>query len=122
MSSELPVVQDGNVRIVEGTPDRPLLARVVDANRVIEACWSGGASLALLYAANLPEAFFDLSSREAGGILQKFRNYGIRLAVVCPEGSIRFSSRFREMVAEEQMRRHFAVFETRDEALEWLAR
>lgn len=42
-----------------------------------------GAGSALLYAPNLT-AKFDLSSREAGAILQKLRDYRIRLAVVCP--------------------------------------
>ena len=46
---------------------------------------------------NLTPAFFDLSSGEAGAILQKLRNYGIRLAVVCPPGRVLMSSRFGEM-------------------------
>lgn len=62
------------------------------------------------------------SSGEAGAVLQKLRAYGVRLAVVCPAGSVQFSSRFGEMVAEERLRRHFGVFETRHDAREWLAR
>jgi hypothetical protein len=34
----------------------------------------------VLYSENLPPAFFDLSSGVAGAILQKLRNYKIRLA------------------------------------------
>jgi len=45
---------------------------------------------ALLYSSNLPPAFFDLSSREAGTVLQKLRNY------------------------------RFGIFESREAALEWL--
>jgi hypothetical protein len=83
---------------------------------------SNRARSALLYAEHLTDGFFNLSSGEAGAVLQKLRNYGVRLALVCPAGSAQFSSRFGEMVAEEQLRNHFGVFETRQAAREWLAR
>lgn len=117
----LSLVEEGGVRVVEGAPNEPLMTRVDDASRVIEACFSHRARLALLYASNLTERFFDLSSGDAGAILQKLRNYGVRLAVVCPPGSVQFSSRFGEMLAEEHRRRDFRVFETRAAALEWLS-
>ena len=122
MSAEpaLAVVEEQGVRIVEGTPDSRIVARAEEASRVIEACLSHRTLRALLYAANLPDQFFDLSSGDAGTILQKLRNYRIRLAVVCPPGSVPFSSRFGEMLAEEQLRRDFRVFETRDAARAWL--
>jgi hypothetical protein len=44
----------------------------------------------------------------------------VRLAVVCPPGLVSFSSRFGEMLAEERRGRHFRLFETRDEARDWL--
>jgi|SRR5215471_16726621 len=116
----LSLVEDAGTRLVEGTPGQPLMIRVDDASLVVEACFSHRARRALLYAPNLTTGFFDLSSGEAGAILQKLRNYGIRLAVVCPPGSVQFSSRFGEMLAEEQLRRDFRVFETRDAAREWL--
>jgi hypothetical protein len=104
---ELSIVDEGGLRIVEGVPDQSFMSRVDDANRVIETCFSGNVRHVLLYAANLPKRFFDLSSG---------------LAVVCPAGSVRFSSRFEEMLAEERRRQHFGVFETRDAAREWLGR
>mgnify|MGYP000660045212 CR=1 FL=1 len=87
-----------------------------------EGVAEGGTEAALLYAENLPAAFFDLSSGQAGAILQKLRNYGIRLAVVCPPGHVRFSRRFGEMVSEERRGSLFGVFETRRAAREWLGR
>jgi len=48
------------------------------------------------------------------------RNYRSRLAVVCPAGSVKFSSRFGEMLADERRGKHFGVFETRQAASEWL--
>ena len=117
---ELTLIDESGVKVVEGQPDEAFMSSVQDIDRVIEACFSGGATAALLYAANLPGAFFDLSSGQAGAILQKLRNYRIRLAVVCPAGSVQFSSRFGEMVADERRDRHFGLFETRHDASEWL--
>jgi len=117
---ELTLVDENGIKVVEGRPDEKFMASVQDADRLIEACFSGGADAALLYSANLTGAFFDLSSGEAGAILQKLRNYRIRLAVVCSPTGVVFSSRFGEMVAEERRDKHFGLFETRQAAREWL--
>ena len=113
MSMELVRVEDGGLRLLEGSPDEHFMSDVEDAGRLIEACFSAGTDAALLYPTNLTVAFFDLSSRQAGAILQKLRTYGIRLAVVCSPGAVRFSTRFGEVLAEERRGRFFGVFETR---------
>jgi hypothetical protein len=117
---ELTLVVEHGLKIVEGEPGAAFLANVHDIDRLIEACFADRANAALLYAANLTPAFFDLSSGEAGAILQKLRNYRIRLAVVCPPGSVVFSSRFGEMLADEQRGTHFGIFDTRQAASDWL--
>jgi hypothetical protein len=118
---ELSVVEEGGIRLVEGPPDEPFMSGVDDV-RVIEACISAGTDSVLLYPANLTSGFFDLSSGEAGAILQKLRSYRVRLAIVCMPGSVRLSNRFGEVIAEERRGRYFGVFETRPAALEWLGR
>jgi hypothetical protein len=118
-TTSLAVVDEGG-RIVAGEPDQRLMSRAEDAHLVVEACLSNGASCVLLHAVNLPDAFFDLSSGVAGAVLQKLRNYRITMAVVCPPGAVRFSSRFGAMVAEERLKRQFGVFDSRDAALAWL--
>ncbi|WP_437752137.1 DUF4180 domain-containing protein [Sorangium sp. So ce1389] len=117
---ELTLVDEGGVQFVEGAPGQAFMSSVRDVDRVIEACFSDRVGCALLYAANLTPAFFDLSSGEAGAMLQKLINYEIRLAVVCPPGAVDFSSRFGEVVAEERRGRHFGVFEAREAAVEWI--
>ena len=119
---ELTVAEEAGVRFVEGPPDLPLMRSIEDVALLVEACFSHRAGSALLYASNLTERFFDLSSGEAGAILQKLRNYRIRLAVVCTPDSVRFSSRFGEMVTEESRRGYFQVFESVQTAREWLSR
>src|SRR5580700_4985674 len=89
-----------------------LMRNVDDAGLVIEGCYSTGVDAALLYAENLTENFFDLSSGEAGVILQKLRNYRIRIAVVYSPASARLSSRFGEMAAEEARVGYFRLFES----------
>jgi hypothetical protein len=93
---------------------------VEDASLILEACFSNRASAALLYAPNMTANFFDLSSGEAGAILQKLRNYRKRLAVVCTPGSVRFSTMFPEMAAEEGRKKQFGVFESVEAARKWL--
>ena len=119
MSDTLTIAATGGY--VEGPAEVELLRKVDDVNVVIEACFSARIRSALLYAPNMTARFFDLSSGEAGAILQKFRTYRIRVALVCPPDSVRFSSRFPELMAEENRLPYFRFFESADAAREWLA-
>jgi hypothetical protein len=114
-----PVREEG-FTLVEGPPETVLMAAVGDVNLVIEACFSAGTRAALLYATNLTPSFFDVSSREAGEILQKLRHYGIHVAVV-REPDRPESRRFDELLAAERRDGHFDVFDDRDSAVSWLA-
>ena len=109
------IVENG-VRAVEGTRGHGVMERPQDATLVLEACFSANASAALLYPENLTARFFDLSSGEAGVILDKLRRYRVRLAIVCAPESVEFSSRFREILSDD-----LRVFDARDAALAWLA-
>jgi len=108
-------------RLLEGVPKQSCMLHADDAATVLQECLSHRVDRVMLYSENLPDRFFDLSSGEAGVVLQKFRNYNIRLAVVC-SSSVRLSRRFGEMVAEERRGRNFGLFETRDSARRWLSR
>jgi hypothetical protein len=114
--------EEAGICFVEGQPGQPLMRSVKDAGLVLEACFSAKADSVILYPENLTGAFFDLSSGEAGEILQKFRNYRIRVAVVCAPGNVRFGTRFAEMALEETRGRHFGVVESRQAAQAWLSR
>ena len=89
---ELTLVERPGLRVLEVSAGRQLLHSVRDAELVVQARLSVGVDCALLYAANLTRGFFDLSSGEAGAILQKLRNYRMRMAVVCLPGTARLSS------------------------------
>ncbi|HKB10395.1 MAG TPA: DUF4180 domain-containing protein [Vicinamibacterales bacterium] len=109
-------VDYNGLTIVEADPDAPLMRRPDDAARLVEACFSARTRCALVYAANVTPRFFDLSSGEAGLILDKLRRFRVRLAVVCRPGSVTFSSRFAELRADD-----LRTFETREAACAWLA-
>jgi hypothetical protein len=106
---------------LEGQPGQPYMRRADDVTTLIGECFSAHSRRALLYADNLPPAFFDVSSREAGTVLQKLRNYGVRLAVVAQRDSVPASSRFHELLAAERRDGAFGLFETREAAVAWLA-
>lgn len=113
------VERSGNV-LVEGIVGRQLLHDESDAVNLIEFCFNHRAKRVLLYAENLTDRFFDLSSLEAGSILQKLRNYEIRLAVVWSQNSQSLSSAFRDLLLEENRGKYFRIFKGRDKAEAWL--
>jgi hypothetical protein len=113
----LVVVEQSQVRAVEGTPGERVMQRPHDAALIVEACLSAGVHAALVYTDNLTPRFFDLSSGEAGMVLDKLRFFQIRLAIVCPPGRVSLSSRFREIEADD-----LRLFDTRDDAWRWLSR
>ena len=110
----------GGSTFLEGPPGQPYMRRADDVTTLIGECFSAHSRRALLYPDNLPPAFFDVSSQEAGIILQKLRNYAVRLAVVAERDSVPASSRFHELMAAEQRDGAFGLFETREAAVEWL--
>jgi hypothetical protein len=112
----LSVTEQQGIRIVEGPRDTPLMRVPQDATLLLEACFSADARAVLLHPENVTPQFFDLSSGEAGEILDKLRRYRVHLALVCPPGSARFSSRFAELLADD-----LQTFDSRDEACAWLA-
>jgi len=99
----------------EATRGEPLVRKPDDAARIVEGCWASKSRAALLYPENLTPRFFDLSSAEAGIVLDKLRRFRVRMAVVCAPEAVEFSSRFREILCDD-----FQVFETRDAAVAWL--
>ena len=115
-------VTDHSTPFIEGLVDQPLLNTRHDLTQVIEMCFSTGAQVVLLYAANLTPTFFDLSSGDAGEMLQRLRNYGIRLVVVAPAGQVVMSRLFGELLFDERRGAYFDVVESREAACEWIER
>jgi hypothetical protein len=115
------VITAGEQAVIAGAPGVRLLNGADDVLDLVGAGYEHRARSILLYAENLPERFFDLSSGEAGALLQKLRNYHLRLAVVAPEQSVPVSRMFGEMAREESRGGDFRLFEDEASAIAWLA-
>ena len=86
--------------IVEITADRVVIETEQDALDIMaNAGYQYNSRKIIVHEQNLGKDFFDLSSGLAGGILQKFSNYRVRLAVV--GNFTRFESkRLQEFILE----------------------
>ena len=111
---------NGQSAVIEGRPATPLLQSPDDVITLIGTCFEQGVRAVLLYPENLTPRFFDLSSGEAGTILQKLRQYRIKLAVVEAPGGAPHSESFQALMREEQRGPDFRLFAERATALAWL--
>ncbi len=91
-----------------------------DALELVALSMEHGTGRILLDAGSLPDEFFRLRNGLAGAVLQKFVNYGLRVAAVLP-ADISSQGRFGEMVGESNRGSTFRVFQKREVALDWLA-
>ena len=118
-SMELSLREANECSYLEGSPDQVLMRSADDSTELVGACFEQGVRKLLLYSENLTGKFFDLSSGEAGEVLQKLRNYNIQLAVVrAPDQHL--SQYFKELLIDEHQGPHFRLVEQRAEAEEWL--
>jgi hypothetical protein len=69
-------------KIVIGDDNGPLLASERDVNDWISAAWDAEAQLVVVPTSRLSEDFFQLSTRIAGAIIQKFVNYRAQLVII----------------------------------------
>ena len=84
-----------------------------------DACYHGAEAL-LLRQDQLPAAFFDLQTRLAGEILQKFSNYRMRLVILGDFAAVERES-LRAFIRESNRGKLVAFLPDRDAALAWLA-
>ena len=83
MSTTTETVSDiHGVRVLLCAADGPQLAGERDVNDVLSAAWSADAAMVAIPVERLDPAFFRLSTRLAGEMLQKFVNYQLRAAIV----------------------------------------
>ena len=71
-----------NSKIAELTDEKYLINETQDAIDLIGNLGSFECNRIIIHQKNLNKDFFDLKTRLAGEILQKFSNYGVKLAVI----------------------------------------
>jgi hypothetical protein len=72
----------GGVRVLECATKGPALQNDRDAVELITAAWENRASWVVIPVERLAKDFFQLRTRIAGEILQKFVTYQLRVAIV----------------------------------------
>lgn len=68
--------------IAEVISDTVVIHSLQDALDIMGNCFGNGASSVILHESHLSSEFFDLKTRLAGEILQKFSTYSMRLVIV----------------------------------------
>ena len=94
----------------------PLLSSGADALGLIYGDGAGAAEWIAVPVARLDPSFFTLSSGVAGDFVQKFANYGVRLAVVGDiSGPLAESAALRDFVRESNRGRQIWFVAAEDE-------
>ncbi|WP_306619927.1 DUF4180 domain-containing protein [Chryseobacterium ginsenosidimutans] len=75
----------------------------------------------IIYEENITSEFFDLKTKIAGEILQKFSNYRVRLAII-GDFSKYESKSIKDFIFESNKTRHINFVETLTEALNRLSK
>ena len=106
--------EENGVRIAIVRSEELVITDVQSALDLIAAvAWETGSRHVVLDRSAITEAFFDLSTRLAGDVLQKFTNYGVRVAIV-GDFSNYSSKSLQDFIRESNKGQH--VFFAADEA------
>ncbi len=119
---QLRLVENPPLRYLVGEQQQPVLQKLSEINYLLEVCFGENCDNLALYPENLTASFFDLSSREAGEILQKLRQYSIRTAIIVDLTKHAHSQYFAEMAYEENKRGFCYFCATIEEAEAWFVR
>ena len=111
----------GSKSYLEGSPKDILPQDSAAINDLLSLCYEHDTNNMLLYSTNLPESFFDISSKVAGDFMQKMTNYRVRAAIVLSEDT-KTSKLFGQMASDTNRLGSVRFFEDRDSAVEWLVK
>lgn len=79
---EIKTHQTNNLTIAEIISKNIIIATIEDGTDLVGNLYYQGFDKVVLYEKNITPSFFDLKTRMAGEILQKFSNYKISLTIV----------------------------------------
>lgn len=110
-----------NSKIAEVISDTIVINTAEDGIDLMGDLYYQGFESIVLHEQNITPDFFDLKTRIAGEILQKFSTYRVRLAIV-GDFSKFTSKSFNDFMYESNKARHVNFVRTTAEALEILSR
>lgn len=105
-----------NIKIAEIISDQIVIRSVQDGLDLLGDLYYQGFDKLIIYEKNLTPEFFDLKTKIAGDILQKFSNYRVSLAIVGDFGKYESKS-IRDFIFESNKTKHINFTETLEDAL-----
>jgi hypothetical protein len=109
-----------NTRYIECNPTDFIIRSDQDILELITICGENDTHNVLIYESNFSPDFFDLKTKFAGTLFQKFANYRMRGAGLISLRNIK-SERFKELIFECNKGNLFRFFEDKTAAEKWLA-
>lgn len=113
--------QVDNVIIAELLPGSDRISSPEDILDIMAEAGYNRAGALIIHEDNLPEGFFDLSTRIAGEILQKFSNYRMKLAITGDFIDIKSKS-LRDFIMESNRTGIISFVASTEEAISRLTR
>lgn len=113
------VIEKSNKAYIEFISMDIPLSEERDALDFISICMEHNTGLIIIHQEVLSEDFFNLRTGLAGGVLQKFMNYHIKVAVII-NSEEKITGRFREVVIETNKGNDFRVYKSVAEAENWI--
>ncbi|AZA89724.1 Uncharacterised protein [Chryseobacterium nakagawai] len=107
----------GTLKIAEVSSDTIIIQSADDGLDLMGNIYYQGFDKVILYEKNITPDFFDLKTKIAGEILQKFSNYRIGLAIV-GDFSKYESKSMRDFIFESNKTQHINFVSMLEEALE----
>lgn len=109
-----------SINIAEVVSDHMIIQSAQDALDLLGNAYYQGFDRIIIHEKNITPEFFDLKTKLAGEILQKFSNYRVRLAIV--GDFIKYESKsIRDFIFESNKTRHINFVGTTEKALESLS-
>lgn len=117
LEMEIVSINTGSLSIAELRSDEVIINNVEDGTNLLGEIYYGGFDAVVLHKKNITPLFFDLSTRIAGEILQKFSTYRLRLAIV-GDFSEPESSSLRDFIRESNKAGHVIFVDSTEKAIE----
>ena len=117
---EIKIHSINNTKIAEILSDEMVIQTFQDGLDLLGNIYYQDIDKMVIYEKNITPPFFDLTTKMAGDILQKFSNYRVRLAIVGDFNTYESKS-MKDFIFESNTTRHINFVETLEEALEKLS-
>ncbi len=113
---EIKISEKDGLRFAEIKSEEIILSNLDDALDLIADCGYNGADAMMVSSENIAPGFFDLSTRIAGEILQKYTQYNMRLAIIGDFSNVESKS-LRDFIRESNKQGRILFVNSPEEAL-----